>query len=394
MFAQTAQYYDKIYSAKDYPAEVQSLRAVIRQHCRSRGRALLDVACGTGGHLELLRNHFEAEGLDLSPEMLELARRRNPDVVFHAGDMTDFDTGRQYDVITCLFSSIGYVRTLENLNRAAACMARHLKLGGLLVVEPWFTPEAWKPGTVHALFIDEPDLKIARVNTSYADGRLSYFDLHYLIGTGEKTEHFVERHELGLFTNEEMEAAFMQAGLETIYDPNGLTGRGLWIGRKAALLAGQVVIREAAAADAQAIGDVYLAARKAFLPYAQLAHSDEEVRWWIAQSLIPKGGVFVATVKDSVVGMMALARDGQAGWIDQLYLHPDWAGLGIGTQLLMLARTELGSPIRLYTFQQNYAARRFYERHGFCPIAFSDGQGNEEKCPDVLYEWSEPTTAG
>ena len=68
------------------------------------------------------------------------------------------------------------------------------------------------------------------VNTSFVDGRLSYFDLHYLIGTPEGTDHYVERHELGLFEVEEMRAAFADAGLEATYDEEGLTGRGLYIG--------------------------------------------------------------------------------------------------------------------------------------------------------------------
>jgi GNAT superfamily N-acetyltransferase len=158
--------------------------------------------------------------------------------------------------------------------------------------------------------------------------------------------------------------------------------------------AGQVSIREGTHTDAGAIGEVYLASRKTFLPYAPLAHTDEEVRRWIGQVLIPQGGVFVAAVEDMVVGMMALSRDGQVGWIDQLYLRPEAVGGGIGTQLLMRAKAELGSPIQLYTFQQNHAARRFYERHGFRAIAFTDGQENEELCPDVLYEWVDDPLTG
>jgi GNAT superfamily N-acetyltransferase len=86
--------------------------------------------------------------------------------------------------------------------------------------------------------------------------------------------------------------------------------------------------------------------------------------------------------------MIAISRDSLCGWIDQLYLHPSAVGQGIGTLLLSHAIKELGSPIRLYTFQANTGARRFYERHGFKPIAFSDGSSNEEHCADVLYERS------
>ncbi len=232
MFSQTARYYDKIYSFKDYGAEAQCLRALIDEHLRSGGNRLLDVACGTGRHIEYLKAHFEVEGLDLDAGLLESARQQNPTVAFHCADMTAFDLGRTFDVVTCLFSSIGYVKTLENLARAIACMARHLKPGGLLLVEPWFTPDTWHPDTVHAVFIDEPELKIARINTSFVDGRVSFFDLHYLIGTPANTEHFVEHHELGLFEQTEMLEAFTAAGLDASYDENGLTGRGLYIGRK------------------------------------------------------------------------------------------------------------------------------------------------------------------
>jgi ubiquinone/menaquinone biosynthesis C-methylase UbiE len=232
MFSQTARYYDKIYGFKDYRAEAQALVQIADQELRSGGNRLLDVACGTGQHLEHLKDHFQVEGLDLDGGLLALARQRCPGVSFHQGDMTDFDLGRRFDVVTCLFSSIGYVGTVENLGRAMTCLARHTEPGGLVLVEPWFTPEAWQPGTVRALLVDEPELKIARVNTSFVRGRLSYFDLHYLIGTPEGTEHAVERHELGLFTREEMLAAFQAAGLEVRYDEEGLTGRGLYVGQR------------------------------------------------------------------------------------------------------------------------------------------------------------------
>jgi SAM-dependent methyltransferase len=190
------------------------------------------VACGTGRHLEYLKDRYDIEGLDLSPKLLAIARQRLPGIRFHHADMTAFDLGKPFDIVTCLFSSIGYVRTPENLSRAVTCMASHLKPGGLLVIEPWFTPDVWRPGTVHAIFIDEPALKIARINSSFVTGRLSVFDLHYVIGTPVGTEHLVEHHELGLFTTDEMLAALAAVGLEVTFEPKGLMGRGLFIGRR------------------------------------------------------------------------------------------------------------------------------------------------------------------
>ena len=232
MTYEIARYYDKIYSFKDYEAETKRLLRIIREHLQPEGSRLLDVACGTGLHLEFLKAHFQVEGLDLSQGMLDVARRRLSDVPLHRADMTDFDLGREFDVVTCLFSSIGYVKTLDGLHRAVGSMAHHLAPGGLLIIEPWFVPEDWHPNTVHALFIDEPELKIARVNTSMVEGWVSIFDLHYLIGTPAGTEHILEHHEMGLFTMDDMQSALADFGLEASYDEEGLTGRGLYIGRR------------------------------------------------------------------------------------------------------------------------------------------------------------------
>lgn len=232
VFSKTSRYYDKLYAWKDYAAEVRRLIALLELEPGADRKSLLDVACGTALHLKHLAEHFAVEGLDICPELLAIARERLPGVPFHPGDMTTFTLGREFDIITCLFSSIGYVKTLDRLHSTVRNMTAHLKPNGLLAIEPWFTPETWKPGTVHGMFIDEPDLKIARINTSLAVGKVSVFDLHHLVGTPERTEHIVEHHEMGLFTIEEMAAAMELAGLKVQYDAEGITGRGLYIGRK------------------------------------------------------------------------------------------------------------------------------------------------------------------
>ena len=146
-------------------------------------------------------------------------------------------------------------------------------------------------------------------------------------------------------------------------------------------------LRAAAPGDAAAVADLYLRSRKELVSFAPLAHSDEDVRDWIARRLIPAGRTTVALVEGTVVGFVSVSPARDCSWITHLYLHPGWIGRGIGTRLLELAMTGLPSPIRLYTFQENRRARTFYERRGFHAVKLSDGSGNEEKCPDVLYEW-------
>jgi SAM-dependent methyltransferase len=232
MFTRSAAFYDAVYGFKDYGREADLLVARIQEHKRSPGRALLDVACGTGAHLAFLSADYQVEGLDLDPEILAVARQKLPRVPFHQGDMTTFDLGRRFDVVTCLFSSVGYVKTADRLRLAVANMARHLLPGGVLLVEPWFSAETFQSGTLHSLFVDQPDLKIARMNISRVEGDLSIIDFHYLMGTPAGIESFTERHELGLFTRDEVVGAFEAAGLETSYDADGLCGRGLVIGKR------------------------------------------------------------------------------------------------------------------------------------------------------------------
>ncbi|MGO8950550.1 MAG: class I SAM-dependent methyltransferase [Ktedonobacterales bacterium] len=234
MFTKSQRFYDAIYAWKDYAEEARRLKQFIATHRRSAGRALLDVACGTGGHVPYLRDTFDYEGLDLDPEMLALARHRFPDIPFHQGDMVDFELGHTFDVVTCLFSSIAYTKTAPRLRQAIATMTQHLRPGGVLVISPFFPPNAWIPGEPYAIFVDQPALKLARMNVSSveADGTIAILDFHYLVATPEGVEHYTEHHELGLFTDEQYREAFTQAGLAVVHDAEGLSGRGIYIGTR------------------------------------------------------------------------------------------------------------------------------------------------------------------
>ncbi|MBN2115302.1 MAG: class I SAM-dependent methyltransferase [Anaerolineales bacterium] len=234
MFSKSAQYYDEIYASvdKDYAAEAARMHKLIQKYKRSKGKSLLDVACGTGVHAGLLSRHYQVEGLDLDSKMLSVARRKYPGIRFHQGDMTNFDPGHQFDAIICLFSSIGYVKTKARLQKAIRSMERHLLPGGVLLVEPWFTPKKWHPGRTYMTQVSKPDLKIVRMSLSKQRGKLSLIEFHYLIGTTKGIEHYAETHELGLFTHREYMEAFKAARLNVTHDPEGLDGRGLYIGQK------------------------------------------------------------------------------------------------------------------------------------------------------------------
>ena len=231
MYTRSAAFYDLIYSWKNYRQEADQLRSVIRAH-RPEAKTILDVACGTGEHLRYFPD-FARTGIDLDPELLSLAKAKLPDAHFVEADMKGFDLSCQFDVILCLFSAIGYAVTVENLNASISCMARHLNPAGIMLVEPWFTPERWadrrSPGMTTA---ENGTLKICRIFVGRRSGKISTNTLHYLVADSDNVEYFTEQHDLGLFTEEEMHCAFVKVELSVEFDPIGLTNRGLYLGIK------------------------------------------------------------------------------------------------------------------------------------------------------------------
>ncbi len=145
------------------------------------------------------------------------------------------------------------------------------------------------------------------------------------------------------------------------------------------------LLRAATAADALAVARVLIDSRRELMPFAPSVHRDDEVRDWVAHTLIPGGGVTVAQISDSVVGVLAISAATEGAWIKQLYVHPSAAAAGVGRALLGHALRHSARPLWLYTFAANHHARAFYERHQFVAVAFGDGSGNEEGRPDVLY---------
>jgi SAM-dependent methyltransferase len=226
MFDKSAHLYDLAYSFKDYASESAWIRNAI--HTRfPQARSLLDVACGTGKHLEHLRDDFDCQGLDLNPEFVELAQQRTG-VTVHGGSMDSFDIDERFDAVVCLFSSIGYTRDLSG---AIGSMARHLNPGGVLIVEPWLRPDQWVAGHVQVLDQEADGIRLVRMTMSRAEGSQSVLDMHYLVGSPSGIEHLVETHRMTLFSLAEYESAFLASDLMFEFDEDGPIGRGALIGR-------------------------------------------------------------------------------------------------------------------------------------------------------------------
>ncbi|MEY9990546.1 GNAT superfamily N-acetyltransferase [Streptomyces sp. V4I8] len=144
-----------------------------------------------------------------------------------------------------------------------------------------------------------------------------------------------------------------------------------------------VALRRATASDAGAAADVWLRSFASALPTVVRPRSDDDVRTYFREVVVLLRETWVAEAADRVVGLMVLDRD----QLSQLYLDPDWRGRGIGGRFVDLAKRRRPAGLNLWTFQVNKPAHRFYERHGFVAVEYTDGSGNEEQEPDVRYAW-------
>ena len=234
MFRNTADVYEMIYEAsgKDYAAESSVIRDCITER-NDAATSVLDVACGTGGHLYYLREWYQMVGIDIDRGMLHEARRRLPDIELVEADMRTFRLERQFDAVLCLFSSIGYMRSQADLDAAVGNMVEHLKPGGILVIDGWVRPDAWfDGGSTHVETAETPDLKVAHVGRARREGSTTHLEMHHLIATKEDIEHIVENHELTLFEPAQYVAAFTRAGLTAEVLESPMPGRDRYLGVK------------------------------------------------------------------------------------------------------------------------------------------------------------------
>ncbi|MFK0247806.1 class I SAM-dependent methyltransferase [Amycolatopsis azurea] len=228
-----ADIYHQFYSARgrDYAAEADQIVKLAGDRV-SKATSLLDVACGTGQHLKRFSEIYpDVEGVDLSEDMLHFARRELPAVSLHHGDMCSFDLGRRFDIATCLFSSVGHMPAMTELEAAVSNILRHVSPRGVLVLEPWWFPDDFIDGYVASDALTVAGRKLCRMSYSTLSGNRSNIEVHYLVADpGSAPRHIVDRTELTLFTRDQYEAAFRAAGAESEYVSGGPSGRGLFIG--------------------------------------------------------------------------------------------------------------------------------------------------------------------
>jgi ubiquinone/menaquinone biosynthesis C-methylase UbiE len=234
LYGGLARYYDQIYHWKDYQKEALKIKHLIKSYKRSAGTSLLDVACGTGAHIRYLLDEFNCVGIDTSEKMLAVARKNAPAAEFVKANMLDFNLGRQFDVVLCLFSSIGHLRTRSEIGKALTNFSRHMRGGGVCIIEPWVKESDWRDKAVNLHSYESDSLKITSASFGQKKGRFSIIDERYLIAERGKGITYVrDRLKLRLFELDETMEAARKAGLKPTFTNESLTSsRGLLIATK------------------------------------------------------------------------------------------------------------------------------------------------------------------
>ena len=236
MYGALAPYYDLIYQGKDYRRETRLFLRLARRYGNVDGRRWLDVACGTGRHLEDVPATWRRVGVDASPDMLRVARQRLPGVRFVRADMRRFDLGEEFDVVSCLFSALGYLLTEGDLVRAFRSFARHLAPKGVLIVEPWIDPARFISGKMGITLTTSPTVQIARAYRSSRRGNRVRVEYEYLIAEQGRDLRRVDEVNVSRMTPpRRLVELLARAGLRgTLLPSPHLPERGIVVARRTA----------------------------------------------------------------------------------------------------------------------------------------------------------------
>lgn len=128
--------YAKFYDATqgDRRKNINQIKAFLHRY-RPEAKTILELACGTGSILKGLVDEYEVSGLDNSPQMLEIAKKKVPAARLYEGDMSTFQLGKKYDAILCVYDSVNHLETFTAWEQLFRHAADHLNDTGLLIFD-------------------------------------------------------------------------------------------------------------------------------------------------------------------------------------------------------------------------------------------------------------------
>lgn len=254
IFKDYSAYYDLLYKDKDYAGEARFVQETINRHRPGAG-SVLNLGCGTGSHdLHLARLGYSITGVDLSPEMVEIARAKlaeiahakpaeiahaKPAVVdggrvsFEVGDVRSFQSAQKFDAVISLFHVMSYQVSNADLHAAFTTAARHLEPGGIFVFDCWYGPGVLTdPPVVRHKILENEKLRIHRIARPQIHQDDNYVDVNYTILVNNKQQasfyEIEETHKMRYLFRPEVALLCDAHGFTMEYLPDNIFSNG-WL---------------------------------------------------------------------------------------------------------------------------------------------------------------------
>jgi SAM-dependent methyltransferase len=229
VFSDYGQYYDLLYSDKDYQGEVEYLASLLKRFGIEKG-SLLEFGSGTGKHgCILAKKGFTVYGIEKSPEMVA-ASNTHQGFSCQIGDIASTVLSRKFDAVISVFHVMSYLVSRDSFLATLENAAKHLVPGGVFVFDFWYSP---------AVFANKPCIRVKHMKDDrfeliriaepkeYLDE--SRVDVHYTIMTRDLLTQgvrlFEEVHPMKHFTLSEVDVSSSLSGFRRVNAEEFGTGR-------------------------------------------------------------------------------------------------------------------------------------------------------------------------
>ncbi len=216
LYTKLARWWPVLSSPLNYKEEATRFHEIIKKHCRNV-KTVLELGCGGGNNASYLKKYYQMTLSDISPAMLRVSKRLNPECKYIRGDMRSLRLGREFD---CVFihDAIMYMTSEKDLMKAIETAYRHCRPKGILLVVPDIFKENFKTKTSHG------GNNVGKVALRYLEwdydpdptDQTFVTDFAYLMRDGRgKVKIEYDRHILGLFSRRQWLRIFKSVGFRT-----------------------------------------------------------------------------------------------------------------------------------------------------------------------------------
>lgn len=215
-FSEISAYYDEMYvNENHYKEEVDRIVELVNRY-NPGAKSFLDIACGTGAQAKYLAEHYAVTGLDLSPEMVAIAKKKVPSGVFLIADMCDFSLNVRFDAAVNLYGSIGFAENFDAMKASIKCVYDHLNDGGMFILTPWSTKETFKEGLVAKSRAEMPNGFCRMESVQRISDNKIQVQMHHLVAHDMQIAYHKNESVVSLFSETEYRSAIEEAGFAIV----------------------------------------------------------------------------------------------------------------------------------------------------------------------------------